>query len=54
MLNIHELEYALNVRLEKTLFQALIIIYEYTPFQVMVKRMFLIPCIKRTFFKMHV
>ena len=47
-------EHALNVRFEKKQFNASVVIYQYKAFQWMMKLMFLVPCIKRTFFKTHV
>ena len=54
MKNVRLPELALNVRFEKNLFNAWVIIYKYKAFKWMVKLMFLIPCVKRTFFKTHV
>ena len=52
--NIRLPERPLNVRFEKSYFNAWVVICKHEVFQGMVKCMFPIPCVKRMFFKTHV
>ena len=54
LLNLRLPERALNVRFENNYFNAWVVISKHKVIQGMVKCMFLIPCVKRMFFKSHV